>query len=118
MMLRPTDEYGDILPVTDSASLLKGTQAAARLIRDRLELLAGDWWENPALGNGILQMMQESRLAEPDLQTLANSLALYIRQTPGVRDVRDAAVTAEGRAFSFSCKVETEDGSANINYEL
>ncbi len=118
MMLRPTDENGDILPVTDSASLLRGTQAAARLIRDRLELLTGDWWENSALGNGILQMMQESRLAEPDLQTLANSLASYIRQTPGVRDVRDASFSMEGRTFSFACTAETDDGEAVIEYSL
>ena len=56
MILRPVDENGDVLPVLVSASLLKGTGAVARLVKDRLELLAGDWWENPAWGNAIVDI--------------------------------------------------------------
>lgn len=118
MVLRPVDTSGDILPVLSSAALLRGARAVAALVRDRLELLAGEWWENPAWGNAVVDMLQESRFTEADQQAIASYITSYIRETPGVRDVRDAAVTAEGRAFSFSCKVETEDGSANINYEL
>ena len=51
MVLRPVDENGDILPVLASASLLKGAEAVARLVKDRLELLSGDWWENLTWGN-------------------------------------------------------------------
>ncbi len=117
MVIRPVDESGDILPVLSSADLFRGAHAVARLVQDRLELLAGDWWENPARGNEVLQMMQESRLAEADQQALANYLSSYIRQTAGVQDVRDAVSVVEGSQFSFSCTVDTEYGEASINFE-
>ena len=87
MRLRPVDETGDILPVLSPADLIPGAPAVARLVRDRLELLSGDWWENPARGNGILEMLKESRLTEADTQALANYITSYIRQTPGVLGV-------------------------------
>ena len=118
MIIRPVDESGDILPVLSSADLFRGAHAVARLVQDRLELLAGDWWENPAWGNEILQMMQESRLAEADQQALANYLTSFIRQTPGVLDVRDVVSVVERSQFSYSCRVDTEEGSAEINYML
>ena len=117
MTLRPVDSSGDILPVLSSSALLRGAPAAARLVQDRLELLSGDWWENPALGNEILQMMQESRLTENDLQAVSNYLSAYIRRTPGVLEVRDAVISAEGKRVSFSCIVETGEGTAGIQYE-
>ena len=118
MLHRPVNASGDILPVLSSSGLLKGAAAVARLVRERLELLAGEWWENPEWGNGILDLLQESRLTEADQQTLAGYLTSYIRETPGVDDVRDVSFSDEGRQFSYSCTIETEDGSASINYEL
>ena len=118
MILRPVDENGDILPVLMSASLLKGVDAVARLVKDRLELLAGDWWENPAWGNEVVEMMRASRLREAETQALAKYVTSYIRQTPGVLEVEDAAISVEGRRFSFSCRVDTEAGPAEIDYSF
>ena len=116
MVLRPVDENGDILPVLMSASLLKGVDAVARLVKDRLEMLTGDWWENPAWGNEVLEMMRSSRLTEADTQALANYITSYIRQTDGVLEVEDVVFSVEGKQFSYSCLVDTEEGSAEINY--
>ena len=118
MIHRPVDASGDILPVLSAADLLRGGQAVAQLVRERLELLAGDWWENPAWGNEVLEMLQESRLTEADQQALASYLSSYILETPGVQKVEDVAFSAEGRRFSYRCTVLTEDSSAEINYEL
>ena len=118
MILRPVDENGDILPVLVSASLLKGAGAVARLVKDRLELLAGDWWENPAWGNAVIDMLKESRLTEADTQALANYITSYIRQTDGVLEVEDVVFSMEGKTFSYSCLVDTEDGSAEIDYSF
>ena len=118
MILRPVDENGDVLPVLVSASLLKGACAVARLVKDRLELLAGDWWENPAWGNEVLEMMRSSRLTEADTQALANYITSYIRQMPSVLEVEDVEFSVEGKFFSYSCRVDTEDGSAEIDYSL
>ena len=118
MILRPVDNNGDILPVLSSADLLRDVLAVARLVKDRLELLAGDWWENLSWGNGIINMLQESRLTEADTQALVSYLSSYIRETPGVLDVRDAVGSVNGKQFSFSCTVDTEYGVTAINYEL
>ena len=118
MRYRPTDESGDILPVLSSSDLLRGVRATARLVTDRLQLLAGDWWENPAWGNPIADMLRETRFTEADLQPLASCLSSYIRETPGVQVVRDEAWSAEGRTFRYSCTVDAADGSAEITYEL
>jgi hypothetical protein len=118
MIIRPVDENGDILPVLTSASLLESVSAIARLIKDRLELLAGEWWENPAWGNEVLEMMRSSRLTEADSQALANYITSYIRQTSGVLEVEDVVSIIEGRQFNYSCKADTEDGPVEINYNV
>ena len=118
MILRPVDANGDVLPVLTSASLLRDVLAVARLVKDRLELLAGDWWENLSWGNGIINMLQESRLTEADTQTLVSYLSSYIRETTGVLDVRDAMGSVTGKQFFFSCTVDTEYGEAEIDYSI
>ena len=118
MILRPVDNNGDILPVLSSADLLRDVLAVARLVKDRLELLAGDWWENLSWGNGIINMLQESRLTEADTQALVSYLSSYIRETPGVLDVRDAVGSVSGKQFSFSCTLDTEYGETIIRYSM
>ncbi len=116
MIHRPVDQSGDILPVMFSSVLLTGAAAVARLVQERLELLAGEWWENPEWGNEILNMLRESRLTEADGQMLAAYLSSYIRETDGVEDVRDVTFSVDGRQFSFSCLIDTEDGFAPVQY--
>ena len=117
MIHRPVDENGDILPVLSSADLLRGPEAAAQLIRERLELYAGDWWENPAWGNEFLEMMRQSRLTEADGQALAAYLSSYVRETEGVEEVRDVRFSVDEKQFRFSCVVQTGSGTAEISYE-
>jgi len=118
MILRPVDDTGDILPVLSSSVLLTGARAVARLVEDRLNLYAGDWWENPAWGNRMIEMLRESRLTEADAQAMATFLTSYIRKTAGVEDVREVRFAVEDRRFSYSCLVLTADGPVNIYYEL
>ena len=118
MVHRPVDENGDILPVLSSGDLLRGAEAVGALVRERLNLLAGEWWENPAWGNEALEMLQETRLTEQDAQTLASYLSSYIQETPGVCEIRNASSFAENRHFRYSCTVETDAGPTTINYKL
>ena len=113
---RPADASSDILPVLSAADLLTGIRAETQLIRDRLNLLTGDWWENPEWGNGVLELLRESRLTETDRQILANYLSDYIRKTPGVMDVREVKCSFEGGQFRYECTVETGAGTARISY--
>ena len=118
MLLRPVDASGDILPVLSSGDLLRGSEAVAQLVRERLELYAGDWWENSDWGNEVLQMLQETRLTEADGQVLASYLTSYIRETPGVENVSDVTFYVEnGKQFSYKGTVVTEYGYAGIEYE-
>ena len=118
MVLRPIDENGDVLPVLGSMELLRGAPAVGRLVEDRLNLIAGEWWENPARGNEVLLLLKDSRLTEADAQTLATYLTSYIRETPGVEEVKDTAFSVEGRRLSYTCAVITDAGEAGISFQF
>ena len=118
MRMRPTDENGDVLPVLNTGEMLSGAQAVAQLVESRLNLFAGDWWENPDWGNEILKMLQEGRLTEADAQALSTYLSSYIRDTSGVREVLDEQWTLTGGRFDWTCTVLTADGTAEVRYEL
>ena len=118
MVIRPVDQSGDVLPVLASSALFRGVRAEAELTMERLQLLSGDWWENLSWGNAAVEMLKESRFTEADQQALATYLASYIRETPGVQDVRDMAYSVEGRQFRFTCTIETEYGSATVDYSI
>ena len=118
MILRPADDSGDILPVLSPSDLSRGVAANALLARDRLQLLTGDWWENPAWGNAVVEMLKETRYTDADQRTLASYLSSYIRETPGVLDVRDVKFSLEGRQFHYSCTIETDSGTAGLSYSL
>ena len=114
MLLRPVDDSGDILPVLSSSVLLSGSEAVTALVRDRLNLLSGEWWENPARGCGVFEMLRSGRITAQDVPALSSCLCSYISATRGVLSVEDVQTAAAGRRFAFSCRVLTEDGSGNV----
>ncbi len=118
MVIRPVDENGDVLPVLRSRDLARGAAAEAQLARDRLNMLVRDWWENLGWGNQIIELMKDARLTEADGQALASYLTGYIREMPGVIDVRDVTFSLDGKRFSYSCTAECEEGSFIMHYEL
>ena len=118
MLLRPVDASGDILPVLSTSVLVSDPESVVLLVRDRLNLLSGEWWENPAWGNEILRMLQEGRLTEADAQSLSTYLAIYVRGTAGVKEVQDERWALVGGRFSWGCTVITEYGKAEVEYEL
>lgn len=118
MRIRPVDQNGDVLPVLHVSEMVSGASAVARLAEDRLNLLVGDWWENPAWGNEIIRMLQEGRLTEADAQSLSTYLASYVRNTSGVKEVQDEKWVLDGGRFSWECTVITEYGTMGVNYQL
>ena len=116
MLLRPVDASGDILPVISSSVLLSGPEAVALLVQDRLSLLRGEWWENPENGCFILDTLQGSRVTEADASALSSQITAYVRETPGVREVENVRFSVDGRMFSYSCEIRTEEGNAEVNY--
>ena len=116
MLVRPVDATGDILPVLTISDMLSGAEAVARLVTDRLNLLTGDWWENPAWGCSVVQQLQESRLTGSDTDALSSYLTAYVRETPGVIDVLDVRFGIDGRRFEWECRVATEEGITSVSY--
>ncbi len=117
MLLRPVDASGDILPVLSSSALISGPEAVALLAQDRLSLLRGEWWENPENGFFILDTLQGSRITEADASALSSQISAYVRETPGVREVEDVRFSVDGKRFSWSCEVMTEEGTAVVSYD-
>ena len=117
MRMRPTDENGDVLPVLHTGEMLSGALAVASLVESRLNLYAGDWWENPSWGNEILKMLQEGRLTNADAQALSTYLTEYVRETNGVQDVTDVRFSVEGHRFSWECTVLTTEGTAEVRFD-
>ena len=116
--MRPVDPDGDILPVLHTGEMLYGALAVASLVESRLQLYAGDWWENPSWGNEILRMLQEGRLTQADAQALSTYLTEYVRETSGVQDVTDVRFSVDGHRFGWECTVLTEYGKAGIEFEV
>lgn len=116
MRMRPVDGTGDVLPVLGAGDLVSGAAAVALLAENRLKLLEGDWWENPTWGCGVLRMLQEGRLTEADALAISTYLSAYVRETPGVTEVRDEAWSLSGREFRWSCTAVTDSGTASVNY--
>ena len=117
MLLRPADASGDILPVLSSTDLVSGPDAAVILVRDRLNLLSGEWWENREWGCGVFEMTRSGRVTESDVPALSSYLTGYIQQTPGVESVEDVRTSVSGRTFTYSCRVTAFSGSGDIDYQ-
>lgn len=115
MRMRPVDASGDILPVLSAADMATGAEAVAVLAGDRLRLLSGDWWENPEWGCEILELIRDSRLTEKDAQAVSTYLSAYVRETPGVLDVRDEQWEIVDSRLRWSCTVITSFGNAEVS---
>ena len=118
MLLRPVDASGDILPVLSGSAMVSGAEAVTVLVRDRLNLLAGEWWENPSHGCAILSMLREGRITEADQSSLTSYLTSYILSTPGVLSVEDVSASVSGRRFQYACKILTASDTGNVSYSL
>ena len=117
MRIRPVDACGDMQPVLRISDMTHGAEAVALLVKDRLSLLYGEWWENTNLGFQVLKQMKESRLSAADANPFASMITEYIRRIEGVSDVQDVAYAVTENHFSYSCTVLTESGMATVSYE-
>ena len=116
MLIRSADSSGDILPVLSSRDLLSGPEAVAQLVKYRLSLLQGEWWETPEAGFPVPGWMRESRVTEADTGTLSSMISAYIRNTDGVREVEKETSSVSGRRFQYSCEVRTKEGNAAVSF--
>ena len=116
MKQRPVDPSGDVLSVLHISDMIQNAGAIALLVKNRLSLLYGEWWENSGLGFPVLRSMEESRLSETDIRSFSSMITEYLRQTEGVRDAEKVTVEISGKTFRYSCTVLTDYGPAEVFY--
>ena len=115
MLLHNRDSQGDWLPVTVAGEGLTGAEAVARLVEDRLRLFQTEWWEDPRVGNPVLEMFRTGRLTEILLTQMTNMIAAYMQETPGVLSVEDVQASVLNREISFYCRVMTAEGETFVS---
>ncbi|MBR6966166.1 MAG: hypothetical protein IKH81_03690 [Clostridia bacterium] len=118
MKIRPTDVSGDILPVLHISDMSEKAKAVADLIKDRLSVFYGEWWENSNYGFPALKQMQESRLSDSDIRSFSSMITEYIRQTEGVKEVFDVKTNLSNKQLNYSCSVLTVYGVTDIAYQM
>ena len=118
MTLRPMDDTGDILTVSSASRMCSGADAVGFLAFLRLKLYQGDWWEDEEEGNEILELLRRNRISSGNLSLLSSSISAYLAETPGVLDVRDAAISLSGHVASYSCQLITGEGAVSFSSEL
>ena len=115
MLLHNRDAQGDWLPVAVAGDGMKGAEAVARLVEDRLKLFQTEWWEDPAEGNPALELFRSLRPTESTITYLTNAISSYIQKTAGVLSVEDIQVSVENRCIHYSCRVLTAEGAVSVS---
>ena len=110
MNARPVDASGDILPVLSPASLLSDAPAVASALSDHLRLFTGDWWEYPARGNPVFDLMAAGPIQEKDLPALSASITSWLLTFPAVRSVSDVAVSLTGIVLTYTAVASLSSG--------
>ncbi len=118
MKQRPVDPSGDVLPVLHISDMIQSAGAIALLVKNRLSLLSGEWWENSGLGFPVLRSLEESRLSETDVRNFSSMITEYIRQTEGVKEVFDVEMNLSNKQLNYSCSVLTVYGVTDIAYQM
>ena len=112
MTARPVDASGDILPVLSSDSLLSGAPAVASALSDHLRMFTGDWWEYPARGNPVFDLMAAGPIQEKDLPALSACITSWLLTFPAVRSVSDVTASLSGSILTYSAVVHLTGGTA------
>lgn len=118
MVTRPLDSDGDVLPVLTSTVLSRGKSSAAQVIKYYLDLMGGEWWENPSHGNQVLIMLKSKRYTTANADELSDYLTSYVRKMSAVESVDNVNYSIEGSQFQWSCTVGVSDELINMAYSL
>ena len=118
MIVRPLDENGDMMPIHSADQMIKDTEAIAQVIRLRLNMLYGEWWEDETLGFRIPEILA-GNARRGDVDLLSKYVAAYVSESEGVRAVTNVTATITGHELSFYCQALTTDGdTATVEVDL
>lgn len=114
MLFRPTDENGDMRPITRRSQLLFGANAVSAAIRSRLNLQQGEWWEDTTVGSPIVNSIISGRKTANSAPAIAHLITAYIvgtRNVAGIQNVKVSYLPAT-RSMAYSCLVIASNGNA------
>ena len=106
MIGRPVDSDGDLMPVAYAEQMESGGKAVAQVVRQRLLLYFGEWWEDEQAGFRIPQFLYEG-VRSNNIQMLLKYISSYVASTDGVDSVDSAVIEISGREMTYKCLIHT-----------
>ena len=117
MVVRPTDENGDMMPIAYSSQMISGAKAVAQVAKQRLMLYFGEWWEDGSAGFRLPQFLSDGVRSE-NAGMLVQYISSYLSATEGVTSVDGSAVSLDGRRMTFSCVLHIGEETEELEVEL
>lgn len=119
MLYRPLDPGGDMLTVTRKDQIWNSAKAVAAAIESRLHFYAGEWWEDEALGFGLMALLAEGSPGGNREDAIGRLITRHIQETENVARVADVRVAYDraSRSVHYSCRAITK-GKENIEVEV
>lgn len=111
---RKLDENGDMVFGAGSEGMLYGLDAMKQILRSRLSVVAGEWWEGDRTAIPYLPDI----LGAPATRSVKDALDLMIINrivdTVNVISVSNVKSSFENRVYRFSCDVQTIYGETEV----
>ena len=104
---------------SDQQNLLYDLDAVRQIIMTRLNLWAGEWWENQSLGLPMWQSIMDQRAGQRAQQAMSQLIQAQITSVPFVTGISNVQLSYDSskRSLRFSCDVQTSLGPiAGVSY--
>lgn len=117
MIVRPTDQNGDMIPIAYASQMLTKAEAVAQVVKQRLLFYFGEWWEDESAGFRLPQFLADG-IRRENWEMLAKYVSSYVAGTEGVAGVSGTSVTLDGRKMVYSCVIHVGEETETVEVEL
>ena len=117
MIARPVDSNGDMIPVSYASQMLEDSEAVAQIVRQRLQLYFGEWWEDEITGFRVPQFLTDG-VRHENVEMLVKYISSYVAGTDGVTGVTNAEVVIADRKMIYSAVIHTGTETVTLEVEL
>lgn len=112
MRFRTLDENGDMKPIRYAEDMLTDADAVGAAVKSRMDLGAGEWWEDESIGFEVPNFLLEGLRGGRDCRMLVNYIIAFIQRTPGVTAITAANYVINNRECTVNLTIETEYGTS------
>ncbi len=117
MIVRPTDQNGDMVPIAYASQMISGAKAVAQVVKQRLSLYFGEWWEDESIGFRLPQFLADG-VRQENIEMLVKYISSYVAATDGVTSVDGTSIVMDGRRMFYSCVVHVGEETEQLEVEL